>query len=223
MNRVGLVTIGQSPRVDIVPDIRTVLPASISITEAGALDGLSAAEIASHPPASKEKTLCSRLADGTEVQFDKDFAHERLQQVIRNVEDRVDLIGLLCSGTFSEFAATVPLLIPDRLLRGFLTALSLPGPLGMVVPKSDQIEPTLAELGEWGIDAVAIALSPYAESDRLEQAIRELEDRRASAILLNCFGFTVKMKARAQAVSQKPVIAVGSIFASALAELVVER
>jgi protein AroM len=223
VNRIGLVTIGQSPRVDIVPDIRTALPASISITEAGALDGLPEAEILAHPPASKKQTLCSRLADGTEVQFDKGFAHERLQQVIRTLEDNVALIGLLCSGSFTELTAKVPLLIPNKLLQGYLTALSLPGPWGMLVPKADQVEPILAELEGWGVDAVGTALSPYAEGDRLEQAVRKLVDRQVSAILLNCFGFTLKMKARAQAVSQKPVIAVGSMFIHALAELVTEE
>ncbi len=220
MKRIGLVTIGQSPRVDIVPDIRSALPATVSIVEGGALDGLSEAEVLAHPPASTESTLCSRLADGTEVQFDKDFAHERLQQVIRTLEDNVDLIGLLCSGTFTELTAKIPLLIPNKLLQGYLTALLLPGPWGMLVPTADQLEPILAELEEWGVDAIGIALSPYAESDRLEQAVRELVDRRVSAILLNCFGFTLEMKARAQAVSQKPIIAIGSMFIQALTELV---
>jgi len=222
MKQIGLVTIGQSPRVDIVPDIRTALPEPISITEAGALDGLSEAEIATHPPTSKESTLCSRLADGTEVQFDKGFAHERLQQLIRTLEDNVDLVGLLCSGTFTELTAKIPLLIPNKLLQGYLAALSLSGPWGMLVPKADQVEPILAELKEWGVDAVGTALSPYAEGDRLEQAVREMVDCQVSAILLNCFGFTLEMKARAQAVSQKPVIAVGSMFIHALTELIGE-
>jgi len=47
-------------------------------------------------------------------------------------------------------------------------------------------------------------------------------DCQVSAILLNCFGFTLEMKARAQAVSQKPVIAVGSMFIHALTELIGE-
>lgn len=220
MTRIGLVTIGQSPRVDIVPDIRAALPQSIRIIEAGALDGLSQAEIAAHPPLSKARTLCSRLADGTEVQFDKDFVHERLQQAIHNLEDEVDLIGLLCSGTFSQLESKVPLLIPHRLLRGYLAALSLPGRWGMLVPKVDQVEPILAELAEWGVNAIGAALSPYAESDRLEQAVRDLAKRRVAAILLNCFGYTLKMKARAQAASQKPVVAVGSLFIHALTEVV---
>jgi len=222
MNRIGLVTIGQSPRVDIAPDIRSVLPSTVSIVEGGALDGLSEAEVLAHTPASKGSTLCSRLADGTEVQFDKDFAHERLQQVIRTLEDDVDLIGILCAGTFTKLTAKIPLLIPNQLLQGYLTALSLPGPWGMLVPKADQVEPILAELEEWGVEAVGMALSPYAEGDRLEQAVRELVDRQVSAILLNCFGFTLEMKARAQAVSQKPVIAVGSMFIHALTELIGE-
>jgi len=45
MSRLGAVTIGQSPRTDIIPDLRTVLGAEVEIVEAGALDGLSPEEI----------------------------------------------------------------------------------------------------------------------------------------------------------------------------------
>ena len=45
MPRLGAVTIGQSPRTDIIPDLRTVLGAEVEIVEAGALDELAPDEI----------------------------------------------------------------------------------------------------------------------------------------------------------------------------------
>jgi protein AroM len=43
---IGVVTIGQTPRRDIVPHLRSVLGDHIEIIEAGALDGLSEEEVA---------------------------------------------------------------------------------------------------------------------------------------------------------------------------------
>lgn len=45
----GCVTIGQAPRVDVVPDLVPVLPGT-EIIERGALDELDAAEIAALTP-----------------------------------------------------------------------------------------------------------------------------------------------------------------------------
>ncbi len=36
---IGTVTIGQSPRVDLIPELRAILGEEVQIIEAGALDG----------------------------------------------------------------------------------------------------------------------------------------------------------------------------------------
>lgn len=45
--RAAFVTIGQTPRIDLVPEMRTWIGNGMDIEEFGALDGLSRAEIAS--------------------------------------------------------------------------------------------------------------------------------------------------------------------------------
>lgn len=45
MKNLGVVTIGQVPRVDLVPEIRSILGEEIQIIEKGALDGLSLKEV----------------------------------------------------------------------------------------------------------------------------------------------------------------------------------
>ena len=40
MTKVGLITVGQSPRSDVVPDMAAILGGDVEILEAGALDGL---------------------------------------------------------------------------------------------------------------------------------------------------------------------------------------
>lgn len=45
MTVLGIVTIGQSPRSDMVPEMLQWLPSSVEVRERGALDGLSAADL----------------------------------------------------------------------------------------------------------------------------------------------------------------------------------
>ena len=49
--RIGIVTIGQSPRTDVVPEIQAHLGDHVEVLEHGALDGLSLTEV---------QELCSR-------------------------------------------------------------------------------------------------------------------------------------------------------------------
>jgi len=221
LRRLGLVTIGQSPRDDVVPELRRFLPPDVRIYEAGALDDLSPEEIAAHLPLSPERTLVTRLRDGTEVVVDAEFVHGRLQAVIERLGRGVDLIGLLCSGKFPDFESPVPLLVPHRLLRGVLSALLLPGPLGVLVPSPEQVGPAEEELRDWGIDAVVCATSPYRGDLRsaLGEQVSFLRERGVAAVLLNCFGYGEASREFLQESLGVPVIAVRSLFARTLAEL----
>ena len=64
---IGLVTIGQSPRSDVVPDMATILGPGVEIREAGALDGLARSEIDALAPTGDDEILVTRLRDGSSV------------------------------------------------------------------------------------------------------------------------------------------------------------
>ena len=72
MKRLGLVTIGQAPRVDLTPDLEPLLP-GIEIIERGALDHLSNEEIAALVIADGDEVLVSRLRDGSSAVFGRDL------------------------------------------------------------------------------------------------------------------------------------------------------
>ena len=67
MTKVGLITVGQSPRSDVVPDMAAILGGDVEILEAGALDGLSREQIAPLAPEGDDEILVTRLADGSSV------------------------------------------------------------------------------------------------------------------------------------------------------------
>jgi protein AroM len=67
MTRVGLITVGQAPRSDVVPDMAAILGGDVEIVEAGALDGLSREQIEPLAPEGDDEILVTRLADGSSV------------------------------------------------------------------------------------------------------------------------------------------------------------
>ena len=69
MKKIGAITVGQSPRVDLIPEIQPILGDSVEIIQTGALDGLSKEEIAKFVPRPGENVLVSRLTDGTSATF----------------------------------------------------------------------------------------------------------------------------------------------------------
>lgn len=63
--KIGAVTIGQSPRDDIIPEIRDILGPGVEIIETGVLNGLSLEEIKDFYPEPTDFTLVTRMKDGT--------------------------------------------------------------------------------------------------------------------------------------------------------------
>ncbi|MDN5940637.1 MAG: AroM family protein [Nitrospira sp.] len=59
--KIGAVTIGQSPRDDIIPEIREILGPEVEIVERGALDGLSLKEVNDFYPGPPGPILVTRM------------------------------------------------------------------------------------------------------------------------------------------------------------------
>ena len=74
MTTIGLITVGQAPRSDVVPDMAAILGADVEIVEAGALDGLAREEI-------------TPLAPEGDDEVDRHPPSRRLPCVRRQVDD----------------------------------------------------------------------------------------------------------------------------------------
>lgn len=93
MKKLGLITIGQSPRTDVTPDLDPIFGPDIQLCQAGALDGLTAQEIAAFAPEEGDYVLISRLRDGSSAVFAEKHILPRLQQCIYDLEAKgVELI-----------------------------------------------------------------------------------------------------------------------------------
>ena len=59
MKKIGAITVGQTPRTDLIPEIAPILGDSIEIIQMGGLDGLTKEEIQTMTPAPGDHVLVS--------------------------------------------------------------------------------------------------------------------------------------------------------------------
>lgn len=197
--RVGMLTIGQSPRVDVVPEIMAILGRDFQVVEAGALDDLTAEEIGDLAPKAGETVYVSRLRDGREVRISKDRLIPLLQGKIGFLEDLgVNAIGLLCSGTFPPFKVKVPLVRPEPILRGLVeSSISADQVLGVIMPSSLQVKMGYAKWSRVKCGKIVVeSVSPYiSESERfsvLEEIALKFKGENVSLVVMDCIGFSMR-------------------------------
>jgi protein AroM len=214
----GLLTIGQSPRPDIVASMFGSVP--VRCLEFGALDGLSREQIAALVPAPGEHPLVTRLRTGEQVTVAKEQLVTHLQRAAdAAVEAGATLLVVLCTGTFGGLRVSVPLLYPDRLLVATVNALLPSGTLGVVMPHPGQYEVMERKWAFPGRRFVGLAASPYDASRRLADTGRQLAARGAALIVLDCMGFTQQMRRDVVEGSGRPVVLANRLVGRVLEEL----
>jgi protein AroM len=218
---IGLVTIGQSPRSDVVPDMATILGPAVDIREAGALDGLTRADIDALAPTGDDEILVTRLRDGTSVFLGKPKIVGLVEARIAALErDGAALTALLCTGAFPRLRATRPLIQPQPVLLGLLRGMSWPGRLGVLTPSVRHVPQTEARWRRDGFEAVVAPLSPYEEED--EAAIRRsataMSDGGAGLIVMDCMGFRRKTRDELRALTGVPVLLANLLLARVIGE-----
>jgi protein AroM len=218
--RVGMITIGQSPRPDVVPEVVAAAGRPMGIVEAGALDGLNLDEVRRLAPGPGDETLVTRMQDGTEVYVAKRHITPRIQDSIQRLAARVDVIVLLCTGHFPEFRSSVPFLEPQELVDRIVQAVvGSGGGVGVMVPGTAQVEASRRKMGEYGVQAVVVKASPYAHADdEVRQAAVRLRDSDVKAIVMHCIGYTMKMKEEVRRISGRPVLLARSLVGKILEE-----
>jgi protein AroM len=229
MTKVGLITVGQSPRSDVVPDMAAMLGGDVEIVEAGALDGLSLSRIAALAPEGDDEILVTRLADGSPVFVGKSHMVPLVEARIAALEDRgVTLNVLLCTGAFPPLAARRPLLEPQQLLLGLLRATTFSGRLGVLTPSERHVLQTAARWRASGFDAHVVPLSPYdvTQDETDPAAVRGAADALraggAGLVVMDCIGFRRKTHDEIAALTGVPVLLANLLVARVAAELVSE-
>lgn len=229
---IAFVTIGQSPRNDMVPEVIAAMGDEVEHIQIGALDHLDTDAIRWLGPEPGERLLITKLRSGETVKVSEERLFPLMQRAVSEAAERAQVVLLLCTGSFSRLACSVPLICPDSTLMQVALALLPGGHLGVITPDVHQVG---QQYQRWsnaantvrgrrsGVTVKVGAASPYEATGvpveaALEDAAAGLAD--CGLIVLDCMGYTQAMKALVRAATGKPVVLARSLMGRVAAEIV---
>jgi len=219
-----MVTIGQAPRVDVVPEMADLIGPRAEIVERGALDGLPRPAIADLEPQPGDDVLVTRLADGSSVFLGKQRITPLVQARIDALErDGAAMTVVLCTGKFVGLRATRPLIEPERVLQGVLRGVTFRGRLGILTPSARHVEQARERWTSYGFDPVVVPLSAYhgeARESEVAAIAETFRDGNVGFVVGDCMGFRRSMRDGLASALQVPVVVANLLVARVIAELV---
>lgn len=228
ISRITFVTIGQTPRADLVPEIVAHLPIDVDVAELGALDGLAGEEIARRAPGPDDHALVTRLRDGTQAVIGKRWVTGRLQELLRGpgatagdgeaTARNVTATVLLCTGEFAGLRGPGLFLDAQHLVDHGVAALCAGArSVGLLVPLARQQDEHHYAPPAGQALRTAHA-SPYEDpASVFEEAGRALAG--CDLVVMHCMGYTEEQRSAVVAGAGRPVLLARRLVASALAQL----
>ena len=217
-------TIGQSPRSDIMPLLTEFLPGE-QTDHVGLLAGLSEAEIATrYAPDAQDGVLVSRLQNGAQVRLATAKVEQGLQAKIAALEaEGYDTILLLCTGEFGALTAKSALLLePDRIIPPLVSAIVQEHQVGIVVPVEEQIQQQANKWRNLKRRPCFAVASPYIpDNEKLTDAALSLQEQGADVVVLDCVGYNQTHRDFLQKLLGIPVLLSNVLVAKLAAELIV--
>jgi len=217
--RVGMVTIGQSPRKDVVPEIKKILGHKVEVIECGALDGLSKEKVKELAPVGDDLILVTRMRSGEEVTVAESRILPRLQDCVDRLASNCEILALLCTGRFPELTSRRVLLTPDALLDGIVNGIHGVKTMGVLIPSREQLGQMSGRWKKNGRKVVVESASPYSTLDTITPSAKKLASSNPDLIVLDCMGYTLRTKETVGKITGKPVILPRSVLAHAILEL----
>lgn len=218
--KIGAVTIGQSPRPDLVEPLVQLRP-DVEIIEVGALDGLTAAELPN--AADANYPLKTRLRDGSLVIVSEAFLKPLMQQAVETAEGQgVQATVLLCAGTFAEVkGVNRPLVKPFDTAVAVLNSMGVTD-IGVLSPIITQERPIRARWTAAGFDA-RVWTPPYAIDSKefTGWLYRMMSNTRSlDALVMDYVGHPADYKLVVQEILGIPVIDLGHLALSLIAKMI---
>ena len=195
MKRMGIITIGQSPRPDVIEEIQRVIGGEYEIVEKGALDDYLPEELGKIKLQSGERLLVTRLRNGQEMKVSHEFIVSKIQNCVDYLEEKnIEIILLLCTGKFPDFNSKHLIIQPSEIVRGTIAASLRRGKLAVILPAKEQIPKMASDLYGLELKVYYDSASPYGSINEVENMAKRVSKENVDLVFLNCMGFTHKMK-----------------------------
>jgi protein AroM len=220
------VTIGESPRDDLVPELLPIIGDNFNYTEKGLLDGLSSSEIQGMNPQEGDEVQVSRLKSGEQVIM----GHKKVERALSDLIDKetsCDAILLLCTSEFKSLMKKRGgklIIMPSLVLKEFLKSFILPfDSLGVVVPESSQVADAEQKWRKIIRNVYTTHLSPYLVSDESEweKVSSFFLSKKVNYIVMDCMGYSVSYSRKLSELSNLPVFAARVIAGNFLRNFVI--
>lgn len=209
MNGIALVTIGQSPRQDLVAHTDITVP----VLQAGALDLVNDKrdlERIEWKPGDSDLPLSTQY-DGETVLLRRRALVPLLQRALESVEARgTETVSILCTESFPELRSRGTVVRIDRLIKSALNeAARNAGPLSVCVfvPTVGQVVPVEARWNLF-VSSQVFELDPYATNETICRVCTAAVEggRSFNLALLDCMGYGKHVKRVVESELGCPVI-----------------
>ena len=214
----AILTIGQTPRNDILPELTRWLPDTIQVQEFGALDGQPEEVIERLRPEASEHRLVTRLGDGRQAVVRKSWITRRLQDMLDGIDPRDYLaVVLLCTGEFPDLHFGGLFVDAQHLVdHGTHAICAGANRIGVLLPLIEQSQEFHYNTRP-DQELRFAAASPY-EGDELAGAAQALSD--CDIIVMHCMGYTEAQRTSLVALTGKPVLLARRLVGAGIAQIV---
>lgn len=219
--KIGMISIGQSPRPDILSVFTDTWGNHIDMAEIGALDELDHVDVEQMSPQENDDVLVVKMADGRQHIVGRRHLIPRIESCAETLINRhVTALVLLCTGDFRPFRYAVPFIIPQKIVDNTISALVSSGQVvGVMIPAEEQQKQMRRNLMSHGIVPVFASASPHLGEDGIVEAAHQLKRYDADFIVMHCFGYTQNMRDLVKDVTGRPVLLSSLLVAKVAGEL----
>lgn len=212
--RVLLVTIGQSPRADLVGALSAELAECANVAEIGLLDGAASAEIASLRAGPGQTAVSARMCDGTWLSLSwREITNLASTKIASLKKGGCDLVVFMATGIYPDAESPCPMVNAQSAVDSAIKSLAERGDrVGLVYPLEQQIHDfEIPSLGKFE------TLSSHAEhghANQLRTAARDLAG--CAFVVLNSVGYSEDDRDIVAQITGKPVILTRRVIANAI-------
>lgn len=211
--RLGVYTIGQTPRPDLT-EILGPRRGTLALEIVGALDGLPKMEVPTCPPGGYP--LETLMRDGTRVVVDALFLAPRLQDAITRLDSGVVGHLILCAGSFPGLTAHAPIVQPFDVARREFEGRGF-GSLEVLVPFAAQAPPAARKWEEAGFTCRMHRLDERREPTSVADWVSDqVTGTDADALVFDYVGFPAATLDEVAIQIDLPVFDLGHLAVAAL-------
>lgn len=215
--RVAVVTLGQTPRTDVVPELCELTGRPMEAIEFGVLDGVDADVLARISPGPGEPALLTRMRDGSDIVMSIDWTSDRMQEIYSEIAGLdIDLVVLMSSLLGAVPAPAQTTIFCDRVVVRTIETFTDAGlRVGILLSLDSQGDMVVRDRTRRP-EMVRAAIARPGDHGALEVAIDELDD--CDVLILHSVTYSEEERRNAAARSGKPVVMARRLVASAIRE-----